>query len=98
MQVPKITEQQWINAECSMSMSPWQIANKAIEIALAEQQPWLNWRGGECPVPEGVMVEVTYRSGATDKGEGIGQAWGLYNNAGDIIEYRITGIAKGWKL
>ena len=39
MQVSKITftEELWRNAEYAMGMTPWQIANKAIEIALAEQ-------------------------------------------------------------
>ena len=37
------------------------------EAAMAEPQPdadgWIKWEGGECPVPDGVLVDVEYRDG-----------------------------------
>lgn len=70
--------------------------------APADQQPWLNWRGGECPVPEGLMVEVTTRNGNTLGRLGVSpyMRWGhvKIDSATDIIEYRVVGIESGYTL
>lgn len=79
---------------------------KALTLAPADQQPWLNWRGGDRPVPDGVLVEVTCRSGNRDKQQAIKLTWGHSSerqrsesaNLFDIIEYRVIGIAEGYKL
>lgn len=79
--------------------------SEAFELAPADQQDYLNWRGGECPVPEGVMVEVTQRNGNKHIAEGVTfEHWkhrtpdDEFNFPRDIIEYRIAGIAKGYSL
>lgn len=53
---------------------------EALEIALPilEQQErggdgWIEWEGGECPVPRGTIVDVRYRSGQVEKSA---CAWG----------------------
>lgn len=53
---------------------------QALEIALPilEQQErgdgdWIEWGGGECPVPPGTIVDVRYRSGQVEKSA---CAWG----------------------
>ena len=56
---------------------------------------WIKWDGGECPVKEGQMVRVKYRSGyeatgpALDPYHGLEQAyWDNDDNPHDIIAYR----------
>ena len=71
---------------------------KDLRLAPHDQQPWLNWRGGECPVPDGMMVEVTLRDGRPHTESAKRCDWVHRGNNSDIIEYRITGIAEGWKL
>ena len=51
--------------------------------------PWIDWHGGECPVPLYTLVEVKCRSGTV---LGTGRAgdfeWDHIGSRGDIIEYR----------
>lgn len=68
-----------------------------LELAPASEQPWMFWGGGACPVPEGVTFEVTCRSGAVREQEEVSD-WTHTVNIGDIIAYRITGLAEGWVL
>lgn len=53
------------------------------------------WHGGKCPLPEGVEYVATLRSGSrttviTDWGHDHG------GHRGDVISFRVTGIADGW--
>lgn len=74
----------------------------SLELAPAADQPWLNWRGGDCPVPEGVIVEVTVRASNRVIREGTSpyMRWAhvKIDSATDIIEYRVIGIAEGYKI
>lgn len=75
-----------------------EILLQAIEIALPileqqEQGEWIEWSGGECPVPPKTIVTVRYRKG---KEESPGEAGGYFWSHGsgiratvDIIAYRI---------
>lgn len=76
------------------------------EAAMAEPQPdadgWIKWEGGECPVPDGVLVDVEYRDGgrqfllpANELVDGRDRDasicfWGNDGLRNDIIAYRIN--------
>jgi hypothetical protein len=66
-------------------------------LRLAEQTEFTYWGGGECPVPEGVMVEVVIRRDDKLKKVGTDFIWFrdlILDN--EIIAYRITALADGW--
>jgi hypothetical protein len=73
-------------------------APSILELAPAADQPWVNWRGGDCPVPVGVLVEVTLRNGKVKKLSLNELDWKHTLDTADIIEYRITGLAEGYKM
>ncbi len=59
---------------------------------------WNNWRGGECPLPEGVMVGVEFRDQPPKSGPATSFDWILHARVfgEDIIAYRVTGLAEGY--
>lgn len=61
---------------------------------------WQPWFGGGRPIPEGILVDVIYRSG--ERREGIvlrnTLCWGHDSSSLDIIAYRIAGVEEGWEL
>lgn len=69
----------------------------ASSIRIAPMTEWLSWQGGARPVPEGVIVEIKFRNGT---GVSVGVEfvnWGHFKDGfGDIVAYRIVGIADGW--
>jgi hypothetical protein len=70
-------------------------------LRLTEQTEFTYWGGGECPVPEGVVVVAVFRRGDSDEGAPSDFEWEHYpksdlNDDRDIIAYRITGLADGW--
>lgn len=68
-----------------------------LELAPASEQPWIFWGGGACPVPEGFAFEVTCRTGVIREQEEVTD-WAHTGHGGDIIAYRITGLAEGHEL
>ena len=67
----------------------------------ADADGWIEWNGGECPVPDGTPVIVKYRMGLIDGPlpalhnlGGIRDAgrafWCNYGNPDDIIAYRVV--------
>jgi len=53
---------------------------------------WIEWKGGECPVPNDV-VQVRLRASPTydhDGGSALGYRWNHAGSAGDIVAYRLT--------
>jgi hypothetical protein len=50
---------------------------------------WHSWSGGDCPLPEGFIVEARYRNGDTGKPQH--GYWRLCHHQKDIIAFRITG-------
>ena len=60
---------------------------------------WIEWNGGECPVPVGTLVDVEYRDGARMPAMKAGVIdydsdylaydWTHTDNDGDIIAYRL---------
>lgn len=61
---------------------------------------WIEWKGGECPVPTGTLVDVKHRDGDwgiakeagrfnTGKGPGAAVHWDHSDSDGDIIAWRL---------
>lgn len=55
---------------------------------------WIEWGGGDCPVPRGTLVDVRHRSGlehlAASAGlNGRARTWYHDGTLGDIIAYRL---------
>lgn len=71
------------------------ITRSQYEAALAKNDGWIEWGGGECPVPENSLVEVKYRDGTIrDAYKASGYIWanGYGDNEttdSDIIAYRL---------
>jgi hypothetical protein len=68
------------------------------QLRLAEQTQFTYWGGGECPVPEGVVVEAILRDGDKYKNP---TSWrhAIINDephCGDVIAYRIIGLASDY--
>ena len=69
------------------------------EAALSAPQSddgWIPWKGGECPVAHGTVVDVRYRDGW--EGGGLASKWRWHHETrgnpilegGDIIAYRVV--------
>ncbi len=58
------------------------------------------WTGGDCPLPEGLVVSVHTRNGILCLRESYDtDYWGHRNNADrkwDIIAFEVIGLADGW--
>lgn len=54
---------------------------------------WIDWHGGECPVPAGTWVEVRLRAGVTDIDAADNYSWWQTGGAAPwhVIAYRILG-------
>lgn len=57
---------------------------------------WIEWKGGECPVEKGALIEVNLGDGTIDTGYAGNYGWAWYVNGGfsDIIAYRLSKPAK----
>ena len=66
---------------------------------LVESAP-IPWFGGECPVPEGVMVNAWSRDGyKTDSAKSAGvYRWSHHGDVSDIIAYQIVGLADDYVM
>ena len=57
--------------------------------AIMEPQ-WIEWHGGECPVPAGADVEVEFRDGSKARHYSArAWYWGYSGHGADIIRYRV---------
>jgi hypothetical protein len=73
------------------------ITREQYEAALAAKNDgWIDWGGGECPVEEGVLVDVRLRNGNTFEGlaalvesRATLPFWLSYDAGADIIAYRL---------
>lgn len=53
--------------------------------------PWIDWHGGECPVPPDTLVEVKFRDGSCETGHSANcYSWLRVDFNDDIVEYRIA--------
>lgn len=68
------------------------------EAKLVENPTFTFWQGGDCPVPEGVAVEIITSNRTVLEGEGIGYEWNVRKTdpGNDIIAYRILGPVEGY--
>ncbi|AUG88573.1 hypothetical protein [Pseudomonas phage TC6] len=58
---------------------------------------WIEWNGGECPVPYGTKVDVIYRDGYKTSMRIVWldfnhNVWSHLNDEGDIVAYRVSWI------
>ena len=51
---------------------------------------WIEWHGGEQPVPDGTKVEIMFRCGVTDTGDAEAWLWGHEGDNLDIVKYRVA--------
>lgn len=52
---------------------------------------WIEWHGGECPVPKGTAVDYQYRGGGqAHDPDAVYLRWAHFDDAGDIMRYRIA--------
>lgn len=74
-----------------MQHVPWS------DVRIAEQKTFTYWGGGECPISDGLVVEVKRRDGdvIVDR-EPSDLRWKHITAISDIIGYRILGVADGW--
>lgn len=63
---------------------------------LVEEPEFTVWRGGDCPVPEGVLVEAILRDGTVITREGTRVRWSCRKIGDDIIAYRIIGVREDY--
>ena len=56
------------------------------------------WLGGQRPLPDGLMVEFYFRQAGEQLRESGFYSWNQQGTAGDIIAFRILGVAEGWTL
>ena len=55
--------------------------------------PWIDWNGGECPVPRDQKVTVKLRNGSVrGPGRAVSYQWGYHgdDDDGDIMEYCVA--------
>ena len=59
------------------------ITREQYEAALAAKNDgWIEWGGGECPVPSGTAVDVKHRCGAVSENQ---QAWPKHHKESDVV-------------
>lgn len=84
-----------ILSTCNSYVGETEIRN----LRLKEQTQFTYWGGGECPVPEGVVVECILRKGIKLNNCSRNLYWkhdSVVEQDRHIIAYRITGLADGW--
>lgn len=63
------------------------------EPLVPDSDGWIEWKGGDMPVPKGTPVNIRHRDGAelADAAGGVySLRWSHIGSAGDIIAYRIV--------
>lgn len=78
-------------------------AVKAATAPKTDDNDWIDWPGGECPVPDGTLVDVEFRNGSrqmkeiatgTDnsaiRSDATSAFWRHDNLPCDIVKYRVS--------
>lgn len=64
------------------------------EEVVATPDGWIPWSGGECPVPEGTLIDVKHKDGDIYRNKPAGGEynvrWTHCGSDGDIVAYRIV--------
>lgn len=58
-------------------------------VRLVDSDGWIEWNGGECPVPYDALVEVKFRNGRTNANPADVQRWQDCTEPWSIIAYRV---------
>lgn len=78
---------------------------RGFEQCRVRQDHWHSWQGGECPLPDGLAIEIRTREKSTTSYNAKSynmSAWGWKwnhpkrDNSGDIIAFKVLGPADGW--
>ena len=75
---------------------------KSIAKCRIRENHWHFWQGGECPLPEGLEIEIMYRCGEAEESLILyhRRIWSnnwLHNSEKyDIIAFKVLGTADGW--
>lgn len=69
--------------------------------AIPRMNHWNFWQGGECPLPEGLMIELIFRHGYklnnnNDYSEIIWNHHGPIHSDRDIIAFKVLGLSDGY--
>ena len=56
---------------------------------------WIEWKGGECPVEQGVVVDVMFVGGGEDYDSAGNYIWHPLGTKWDIAAYRVRGQKSG---
>jgi hypothetical protein len=59
--------------------------------------PWIEWRGGDCPLPEYEKPEVRYRSGGTTEEQATRIRWQHTGQWDDVLAYRVRRPERNWQ-
>ncbi len=64
----------------------------AMEKTAESYDGWIEWKGGECPVHEGCVVQVKLRDGylSSTTFEACEYSWSHNDDSSDIIAYRVV--------
>lgn len=70
-------------------------SDSAERVEPVEDDGWIEWRGGECPVPHGVVVDVKHGHGKIFRNQragcrGFAHFWDKTGSCGDIVAYRVV--------
>ena len=60
-------------------------------LAQRDDDGWIEWRGGECPVPAETLVWIKFRDGSVTNyiSKAEGWEWEHHGSVGDIIAYKV---------
>ena len=51
---------------------------------------WIEWKGGECPVPADTVVNVRFRNGRESMSDACNWCWSHGGSSEDIVAYRVV--------
>ncbi len=58
---------------------------------MKDKDDWIEWHGGECPVPAGTLIDVRFRDGdVLERVMSDGWRWSAEGLKADIVAYRIS--------
>lgn len=76
--------------ETVLGMYSNEVTRDQYEAALAKNDGWIEWGGGECPVKSFSLVDLKFRNGVVEIGHNASAYhWENYNMHYDIIAYRL---------
>lgn len=84
-----ITNEQFIDFEKTLRDYVWACCQRAVKPT--QNNDWIEWHGGECPVNGDTVVQVKRKDGKTETDNAIELLWMHYDLPSDITHYRIAG-------